>query len=309
MGVFQGSRVWGPLLTAMVTPFNADGGVDFAEAERLANFLVDNQNNSGIVVAGTTGESPTLSDSEKLELLRVVLSAVGNKAAVVFGAGTYDTNHSSHLCKLATDAGAHGIMLVSPYYSKPSQEGLYQHFKEVSNQTDLPVLIYNIQGRTAVNVETSTLKRLSDDVPNICAVKEASGNLAQISEVCTTMPEGFRVYSGDDILTLPVLSVGGIGVVSVAGHIIGKDIRKLIELFCSDGEVGSAIALNKKMIPLIQALFCTTNPTPIKYATALMGFRTSEYRLPIIPPNDAQKKQIENAMRAYGLLNTAAIAQ
>lgn len=307
MGAFKGTRDWGPLLTAMVTPFNAEGDVDYSEAERLADFLVESQENSGIVVAGTTGESPTLSDSEKLELLRVVLSAVGNKAAVVFGAGTYDTNHSIHLCKKATAVGAHGIMLVSPYYSKPSQEGLYQHFKDISRQTDLPVLIYNIQGRTAVNVETSTLKRLAEEVQNICAVKEASGNLAQISEVCATMPDGFRVYSGDDILTLPILSVGGIGVVSVAGHIIGKDIRKMIGLFCNERDIRSAITLNKKMLPLVQALFCTTNPTPIKYAASLMGFRTLTYRLPIIPPNEIQRKQIESAMQEYGLLNTAAM--
>ncbi len=308
MGAFRAPRDWGSLLTAMVTPFKDDGSINFDEAERVANYLVDVQENTGVVVAGTTGESPTLSDDEKLELLRVVLGAVGEKAAVVFGAGTYDTKHSIHLTRLATEAGAHGIMLVSPYYNKPSQEGLYEHFRAIAGRTDLPVLIYNIQGRTAVNVETPTLQRLAENVENICAVKEASGNLAQIAEVCATMPDGFRVFSGDDVLTLPVLSVGGIGVVSVAGHVIGADIRKMIETFFGPGGVIEAANMNKKMIPLIQALFCTTNPTPVKLATSLLGFKTDNYRLPIIPPSDGQRKRIEDAMRAYGLLDRAVVA-
>lgn len=308
MGAFRAPKEWGPLLTAMVTPFKEDGSVDYDEAERLANYLVDDQKNTGIVVAGTTGESPTLSDSEKLELLRVVLNAVREKAAVVFGAGTYDTNHSIHLTQAATECGAHGVMLVSPYYNKPNQDGLYAHFKSIASRTDLPVLIYNIQGRTAVNVETATLKRLAEDVENICAVKEASGNLNQISEVCATMPDGFRVYSGDDALTLPVLSVGGIGVVSVAGHIIGSDILKMMNTFFGEGGAYEASKMNKRMVPLLQALFCTTNPIPVKYAVSLLGFKTRTYRLPMIPPNESQKRKIEDSMRVYGLLDRAVVA-
>lgn len=299
MGAFQGPKEWGSLLTAMVTPMNADGSVDYDEAARLAAFLVDEQLNTGIVVAGTTGESPTLTDAEKFELLRVVLSAVKDRAAVVFGAGTYDTNHSIHLTGGATEMGAHGIMLVSPYYNKPSQEGLYTHFKTVASRTDLPVMLYNIQGRTAVNIETPTLLRLANDVPNICAVKEASGNLAQVAEVCASVPAGFRTYSGDDIVTLPVLAAGGIGVVSVAGHVIGKQIFEMMETYFKSPFDGTA--MSKKLVPMIKALFCTSNPIPVKYALSLLGFRTSHYRLPMIQPNEDQKRQVEDAMQDLGI--------
>lgn len=300
MGAFQAPKEWGPLLTAMVTPMKADGSVNFAEVEKLAAYLVDTQKNTGLVVAGTTGESPTLSDSEKLELLRVVLGAVRDRAGVVFGAGTYDTKHSVHLAGAATEMGAHGVMLVSPYYNKPSQEGLYQHFRTVACSTDLPVLIYNIQGRTSVNIETTTLVRLAEDVPNVCAVKEASGNLMQIADVAASVPEGFRVYSGDDILTLPILSVGGIGVVSVAGHVIGADIYEMMDTFFRSPI--EAAKLNRKMLPLIKALFCTTNPTPVKYAVSLLGIETGAMRLPMIPPSAQEKQLIESSMKEYGLL-------
>ncbi|MCL6624455.1 MAG: 4-hydroxy-tetrahydrodipicolinate synthase, partial [Fimbriimonadales bacterium] len=252
MANFNAGQEWGPLLTAMVTPMKEDGSVDYAEAERLADFLIDKQSNTGLVIAGTTGESPTLSDEEKLELLKVTLSAVGKKAKILFGAGTYDTEHSIHLTKEATKLGAHGIMLVSPYYNKPNQDGLYAHFRKVAQSTELPVMLYNIQGRTAVNLETKTLLRLIHDVPNICAVKEASGNLAQVVEVCAGVPENFAVYSGDDILTLPILSAGGCGVVSVAAHVAGGPIRTMIETFFK-GDVSSAARQNKALVPLFKA--------------------------------------------------------
>lgn len=309
MGSFESPKEWGALITAMVTPFNEDGSVNYDEAARIASYLVHEQRNTGIVVAGTTGESPTLSDAEKLELLRIVLDAVRDRAAVIFGAGTYDTQHSIHLTEAATEMGAHGVMLVSPYYNKPNQEGLYEHFRMIAAHTDLPVLLYNIQGRTAVNIETPTLIRLAIDVPNICAVKEASGNLAQVAEVCASVPDGFRVYSGDDILTLPVLSVGGIGVVSVVGHIAGRQIMEMMETFFSPEGGGSFEAAKKakRLVPLIQACFCTTNPIPIKYALSLLGYKTRTYRLPMVPPNEAQKKRIEEAMRTYGLIERAVV--
>lgn len=300
MGAFQSPKEWGPLLTAMVTPMNGDGSVNYAEAERIANHLVTEQRNSGIVIAGTTGESPTLTDNEKFELLRVVLGAVRDKAAVVFGAGTYDTNHSIHLTGAATEMGAHGIMLVSPYYNKPSQEGLYQHFKTIATSTDLPIILYNIQGRTSVNIETPTVVRLAEDVKNICAVKEASGNLAQAAEVAASVPEGFRIYSGDDILTLPILSIGGIGVVSVAGHVAGKQIMEMMEMFFKSPY--EAAAMNRRLVPLIKALFCTTNPSPVKYATSLLGFKTETLRLPMVPLTDAEKRLVERAMNECGIL-------
>ncbi|MGI8923212.1 MAG: 4-hydroxy-tetrahydrodipicolinate synthase [Fimbriimonadales bacterium] len=300
MGAFQSPKEWGPLLTAMVTPMNEDGNVNYGEAEKIAHHLVDAQRNTGIVVAGTTGESPTLSDDEKFELLRVVLGAVRDKAAVVFGAGTNDTHHSKELVGGATEMGAHGIMLVSPYYNKPSQEGLYQHFKHVASSTDLPVMLYNIQGRTAVNIETPTLVRLAEDLPNICAVKEASGSLAQAAEVAASVPEGFRLYSGDDILTLPILSVGGIGVVSVASHVAGKQIMEMLETFFKSPF--EAAAMNRKLVPLVKAIYCTTSPSPIKYALALSGFDTRQVRLPIVPLNGEQEHVVRSAMSSLGLI-------
>jgi 4-hydroxy-tetrahydrodipicolinate synthase len=190
-------------------------------------------------------------------------------------------------------------MAVSPYYNKPNQEGLYQHFKAIANSTDLPVLLYNIQGRTAVNIEISTVLRLSEDCENIVAVKEASGNLPQISEVAAKSMEGFRVYSGDDVLTLPILSVGGIGVVSVAGHVIGADIYKMMETFFKSPI--EAVKMHKKMIPVINAVFCTTSPTPIKYALSKKGFASPTYRLPMVPATDEQKAIVDKAMADYGL--------
>lgn len=304
MGAYQSPKEWGPLLTAMVTPMNSDGTVNYSRAEELAHFLVDRQKNSGIVVAGTTGESPTLTDDEKLELLRVVISAVGNKAAVLFGAGTNNTLHSVHLTEAGAKAGAHGIMLVSPYYNKPNQEGLFQHFKTIAEKTDLPVLLYNIQGRTAVNIETPTLVRLATHVKNICAVKEASGNLAQVAEVAAETMNGFRIYSGDDILILPVLSVGGVGVVSVAGHIVGTQIRKMIEDFFKSPDIAADEA--RRLVPVIKAVFCTTNPAPIKYAVTRLGVDVGPMRLPMVPLTSQQQDIVDTAMAQYGLFDVVA---
>jgi 4-hydroxy-tetrahydrodipicolinate synthase len=297
MGAFQGPKEWGPLLTAMVTPMKEDGSVNYDEAARIASYLVDEQKNTGVVVSGTTGESPTLSDAEKAEVLRVVLDAVRDRAAVVFGAGTYDTAHSKHLAGAATEMGAHGVMAVSPYYNKPNQEGLYQHFRAIAQSTDLPVLLYNIQGRTSVNIETPTVLRLAEDCDNIVAVKEASGNLGQIADVAARSMEGFRIYSGDDALTLPILSVGGIGLVSVAGHIIGADLYDMMETFFKSPF--EAAKMNKKMLPLIQAIFCTTSPTPIKYALTKRGFDTQTLRLPMVPASTEQKVIVDAAMQTY----------
>jgi 4-hydroxy-tetrahydrodipicolinate synthase len=307
MGAFRAPREWGALITAMVTPMHPDGSVNYEAAERLAAFLVEEQKNTGIVVGGTTGESPTLTDKEKTQLLATVLGAVGDRAAVIFGAGTYDTHHSIYLTKAATEMGAHGIMLVSPYYNKPNQDGLYHHFRTVAEATDLPVMLYNIQGRTSVNIETPTLVRLAEDVENICAVKEASGNLAQAAEVAAAVPEGFRIYSGDDILTLPILSVGGIGVVSVAGHIAGARIMEMMETFFQAPHL--AAQKNKELVPLIKALFITTNPIPIKYAVSLLGFDIAYYRSPMIPPTEEQKRAIEKAMQDAGILEARAAIQ
>jgi 4-hydroxy-tetrahydrodipicolinate synthase len=293
MGAFQGPRDWGRLLTALLTPFNADGSVNYAEARRLAAYVVDKQKNDGLVVNGTTGESPTLSEEEKLKLLEEVLDEVGNRAAVIFGAGTYNTAESMHMAREGEKRGAHGIMLVNPYYNKPNQAGLYAHFSTVAKETTLPVLLYNIQSRTSVNLETATLLKLAE-IPNIVGVKEASGNISQMSDVCRLAPEGFRVYSGDDGLTLPLLSLGGYGVISVAAHVVGEYLKEMVTVFATDP--ARARAIHHKLTPLIKALFITTSPSPVKYATSLRGFKCEWARLPLVELSSEEKDAVKKAM-------------
>ncbi len=296
MGTFESSRDWGRLLTALVTPFDDDGKVDYAEARRIAAYVVDEQKNSGLVVSGTTGESPTLSTDEKRGLLTEILDEVGGRAAVLFGAGTYNTEESIRLARMGEDLGAHGLMLVNPYYNKPGQRGLEAHFRAIAESTSLPILLYNIQPRSAINLETETLLRLAE-TPNIVAVKEASGNLGQISDVCARVSSGFRVYSGDDGLTLPILSVGGYGVVSVAGHIVGDRIARMIESFLQ-GRVAESVQLHQELLPLIKALFAAPSPTPVKHALALLGFRTRHVRLPLVPLSESEAEGVERAFQA-----------
>jgi 4-hydroxy-tetrahydrodipicolinate synthase len=272
---------WGRLLTAMVTPMTADGQVNLAEAQRLAAHLVDEQGNDGIVVSGTTGESPTLTDDEKLDLLDAVREAVGDRAAIVFGSGSYDTQHSIHLSQAAEKRGCDGLMLVNPYYSRPGQAGLYAHFAAVAEATTLPIMVYNIQPRSAINLDTPTLMRLVENYPRIAAVKEASGNMGQISDVCRLAPSDFRVYSGDDGLTLPILAVGGYGLVSVAAHMAGRGFKAMIECFSTDPAL--ARRWHHALQPAIAACFCGPNPSPLKSLLADQGFETQHMRLPVVP--------------------------
>ncbi|HJP82001.1 MAG TPA: 4-hydroxy-tetrahydrodipicolinate synthase [Fimbriimonadaceae bacterium] len=296
MGAFQGPREWGRLLTAMLTPFNSDGGVNFDEAARLASYLVDVQKNDGLVINGTTGESPTITESEKLQLLSTILNAVGDRASVLFGAGTYNTAESIHMTREAEKRGAHGIMLVNPYYNRPGQEGLYAHFSTVARETSLPVLLYNIQPRSSINLETPTLLRLAE-IPNIVGVKEASGMIGQIAEVCVQAPEGFRVYSGDDGLTLPILSVGGMGLVSVAAHVVGSELKALIESFATDPARSRSI--HQRLMPVFKALFAFPSPVPVKYATSLNGFDCESVRLPLVQLNEDQKTVVRKAVGEF----------
>jgi 4-hydroxy-tetrahydrodipicolinate synthase len=294
MGAFSGPRDWGRLLTAMLTPFNADGSVNYEEAARVAAYLVDEQRNDGLVVNGTTGESPTLNEAEKLRLLEVALEAVGDRAAIVFGAGTYNTAESVHLAREGERRGAHGVMVVNPYYNKPGQAGLYAHFSTVARATGLPVMLYNIQPRSAINLETSTLKRLAEDVPNIVAVKEASGNIGQIGDVCASMPDGFRVYSGDDGMTLPMLSLGAHGLVSVASHVVGPQFAELIEAFESDP--ARARELHHGVMPVVKALFSAPSPVPVKYALSKRGFDCARVRLPLVELSEAERATVDAAL-------------
>ena len=296
MGAFFGPRDWGRMLTAMLTPFNSDGSVNYSEAARVAAFLVDVQGNDGLVISGTTGESPTLSESEKLNLLKTVLEAVGDRAAVIFGAGTYSTEESIHFTREAERLGAHGIMLVNPYYSRPGQAGLYAHFKAVAGETGLPVMLYNIQPRSAINLETSTLMRLAE-IKNVVAVKEASGSLPQISDVCAQAPEGFRVYSGDDGLTLPILSVGGHGVVSVTAHVVGPLIKQMIGSFLQGSP--EATRIHQKLIPFTKAAFSAPSPVPIKFATSLLRFDCAQVRLPLVQLTEAEEAPVLSAISEF----------
>lgn len=285
---------WGPVITAMATPFRPDGAVDYDRAAELARRLVQT-GSTGLVVAGTTGESPTLTDEEKLQLVRVVKDAVGNGAAVLAGTGTYDTAHSVHLSREAQRAGADGLLVVVPYYNRPTQEGLYRHFRAVAESTDLPVLMYNIPGRTGTNMLPETVARLSE-VRNIAGIKEASGSLDQVSEIRRRTPEHFLIYSGDDSLTLPYLSVGAVGIVSVAAHLVGREIAEMIAHFQA-GRMEEARRIHLRLFPLFRALFVAPNPVPLKAALEMAGFPVGKPRLPLVEATEKEREQIAAAMR------------
>ncbi len=294
MGAFFGPKDWGRLLTAMITPFNKSGEVDLDSTAKVASYLVDVQKNDGLVVSGTTGESPTLTEAEKLAVLKVVIETVGDRAAVLMGTGSYNTAESIELTRKATNAGAHGIMLVNPYYNRPSQAGLETHFKCISAETDLPVMLYNIEPRSAVNLATSTLLKLAE-VKNIVAVKEASGNLNQVCDVCAAVPDGFRVYSGDDALTLPMMSVGAHGLVSVSSHIVGDRFKAAIEAFLN-GDVAVAAGIQKELTPIVRAIFSAPSPGPVKYALSKRGFDVNRVRLPILTLNETEMKEFDKVV-------------
>lgn len=301
MGAFFGPKDWGRLLTAMVTPFNPDGSVNYTEVKRIAKYLVEEQRNDGLVISGTTGESPTLDETEKLQLLEAVLEEVGDRAAVVFGAGTYDTAESVVMAREAEKRGAHGIMLVNPYYSRPGQAGLFAHFSSIAQETSLPVMLYNIMPRSAINLETPTLMRLAE-IRNIVAVKEASGSMGQISDVCCQAPAGFRVYSGDDGITVPVLSVGGYGLVSVAAHVVGAEIKEMMTAHLG-GDPAKAAKLHQRLTPVFRALFSSPSPVPVKYALSRRGFDCERVRLPLVELNSDEKRVVDSAMA--GLVSAA----
>jgi 4-hydroxy-tetrahydrodipicolinate synthase len=291
---------FGRLMTAMITPMHPDGSVNWEAAAQVARHLVES-GNDGVVVTGTTGESPTLTTEEKLRLYRTVKEAVGDRASVVAGTGNYCTAESVELTQEAEKLGVDGAMLVVPYYNNPPQEGLYRHFRTVAEATSLPIILYNIPSRSPRNMEAATTVRLAE-VPNIAAVKEASGKLEQIQEIITRTPGDFRVYSGDDSSTLPLMSMGAYGVISVAGHIAGRQIREMIDLFVR-GETAEAARLNGRLLPLFQACFCTTNPIPVKAAVELLGIPAGPPRLPMIPADEKVRETVRAAMVEFGLLS------
>jgi len=287
----------GAVLTAMVTPFAADGSLDLAGAQRLAAYLVDDLGNDGILVNGTTGEAPTTTDDEKAQMIRAVKEAVGDRARVMAGVGTYDTAHSVHLAREAANAGADSLLVVSPYYSRPPQEGLLHHFRAVADATDLPVTLYDIPKRTGVAIEVETLVRLSEH-PRIVANKDAKGDLEAAQWAMARCDLGW--YSGDDMLNLPLLSVGANGFISVVGHLVADRLRQLITAFYS-GDVCEAVGINRSLLPVYTGIFRTQGAILTKAALNLQGLPAGPVRSPLIDATADQIEQLELDLRAGGV--------
>ncbi|MBC7341286.1 MAG: 4-hydroxy-tetrahydrodipicolinate synthase [Clostridia bacterium] len=293
---------FGRVITAMVTPFKRDQqqSVNYQAAQELAAYLVEH-GSDGIVVSGTTGESPTLSAQEKLDLIKAVKEAVGQRAKIIAGTGSNSTSASIELTKKVEALDVDAVLLVVPYYNRPSQEGLYQHFASIARNTSLPCIIYNVPSRTGRNLEPKTLVRLAE-VDNIVAVKEASGDLNQATELASLLPEDFLIYSGDDALTLPILSVGGYGVISVASHVAGVQIQKVISSYVS-GRVKQAAQINSQLFPLYKVIFINTNPIPIKAAVNLIGIDVGIPRLPLVEASPQEIASIREVMVRLGLIS------
>ncbi len=290
---------FGELLTAMITPFDENSEVDLKKVRKMASYLVEN-GSDGLVVLGTTAEVPTLNKEEKISILKNVVDEVGDEANIVAGTGSYSTSESIEMTKKAEEIGVDGIMLVVPYYNKPPQEGLFNHFKMIADETSLPVMLYNVPSRTSRNIKAKTVNRLSE-IDNIIAVKEASGDLSQVSDIARITDEDFYVYSGDDGLTLPILSVGGQGIVSVASHLIGNDIKKMITTF-KKGNIKKAIKLNKKLGPIFKGIFITTNPIPVKAALNMIGKDIGKPRPPLIELNHSEKEVLQGILQGANLI-------
>lgn len=284
---------FGRIATAMVTPFDRKGHIDFSKTTQLVNYLIANGSES-LVVCGTTGESPTLSKEEKLALIDHVIKVVNKRVPVIAGTGSYNTYESIELTKKAENLGADAIMLVAPYYNKPNQEGLYQHFKSVAQETALPILLYNIPGRSVVNVEPETIIALSQ-IKNIVAVKEASGDLNKMTKIIANTPDHFELYTGDDGNTLPVLSIGGVGVISVAAHVIGNEMQEMVKKFL-DGQISEAAKLHQKLLPIMVELFKAPNPVPVKTALQMKGLDVGTVRLPLVPLTENERLELSKRL-------------
>lgn len=291
---------FGRLLTAMITPFDDGLGLDLDRAEQLADRIVS-AGSDGIVACGTTGESPTVFYPQKIEVIKAVLSAVGERAPVIANVGDNCTADTIDFARNVEKLGVTGLMCVVPYYNKPPQEGLYRHFRAIAESVDLPILLYNIPGRCAVNMGAETTLRLARDVENIIAIKEASGDLDQVKRIIDGAPAGFSVYSGDDAITYDIMKLGGVGVVSTIGNIASDRMKEIVDL-CAAGSWDEAARANEALSPLMQALFATTNPILVKEALKLVGFPVGGVRLPLIDATPEQSEQLAQVMRSVGLL-------
>jgi 4-hydroxy-tetrahydrodipicolinate synthase len=280
----------------MVTPFDARGEVDYQQAKRLALSLLDS-GSDGVVLSGTTGESPTLSREEKLRLFAETKSALGNRGTVVAGTGSYNTKESQELTKEAEKTGVDACLLVVPYYNRPTQQGLWEHFKAIAQSTTLPCILYNVPSRTVTNLAADTVIKLSQ-IDNIVGVKEASGNLGQIAEIIQGTKEDFLVYSGNDSDTFPILALGGYGVISVASHLVGIQIKDMMEKFL-DGKPQEAAKIHRHLLPLVNALFIVSNPVPVKWALNYVGCPVGKPRLPLIEPDEKSADLIQATLKNY----------
>lgn len=290
---------FGTLVTAMVTPFNEDRSLDLGRAQELARWLLEH-GSDGLVVAGSTGEAATLSDDEKTDLWRVVVEAAEGRGKVIAGTGTYDTAHTVHLTEQAERAGVDGVLVVTPYYNKPPQRGLVEHFTVVAGATGLPVMLYNIPGRAAVRIEHDTLLRLAA-IENILAVKDSTGDLDAMSHLIAAAPPGFEVYTGDDWATFASVCLGAVGVVSVASHVVGERIRQMIDLATS-GDVAAARKVHQELLPAFDGMFITSNPIPVKAALRLLGQPVGPPRLPLVPASDEEIEKVRKALEDAGAL-------
>lgn len=292
---------FGRLLTAMVTPFNADGSVNYEKAADLAEWLINN-GSDGLVVAGSTGEAATMNAEEKLELFRVVVNRINKRVPVIAGTGSNNTADSVKMTKMAEAMGVDGALIVGPYYNKPTQEGFYQHFAAVAQSTGLPIIVYNVPGRTASNISPAIVASLAADFENIVAIKEAAGNVAQVAELYSVLPEEFTIYSGDDGLIIPFMSVGATGLISVLSNIGGGILQDVMQAY-EDGRVREAAKLNARMVPLANAMFIETNPIPVKAAVTLVtGIDAGQPRLPLTPMEPANKAKMVAVLQEYGLV-------
>lgn len=291
--------LFGRVITAMVTPFDAAGDLDIDAAVELARYLVDHGSDA-LVISGTTGESPTLTRQEKVALFGAVKEAIGPRAKVLAGTGSYNTRETVELSKAAELCGVDGLLVVAPYYNKPSQEGLYQHFLAVANETRTPIMLYNVPSRTITNIDAGTVVRLSDH-PRIVAIKEASGNMAQIGEIIQNTPDDFLVYSGADETNLPMMALGSVGTVSVISHLAGKDLSDMYRAYFA-GDVETARRIHLRTLALTKAMFSFPSPVPTKTALGMLGIlKNTDVRLPLVDAVDKERAVVQAALRDYGL--------
>jgi 4-hydroxy-tetrahydrodipicolinate synthase len=290
--------------TALVTPFTGSGALDEAVVRRLGRRQID----AGIhflCPCGTTGESPTLTDAERLRIVEILADEAGGKVPILAGAGGYNTAEVIHLAAEMQKRGVSGLLSVTPYYNKPTQEGLYQHYRAIAESTPLPIIVYNVPGRTGVNIDVATLVRLSQ-ITNIIGIKEASGNVTQMCEICRAVPSDFIVLSGDDALTLPLMAVGGRGIISVASNEIPAEMVQMVEA-AERNDFAAARRIHARILPLMQVNFVESNPIPVKAAMAALGLLEESYRLPMVPPRQASREKIISVLRELGLLKGALV--